>query len=96
LEKARVGEATGISKGTALEVPPPGVGLATLTRAVPGVATSEAGMAAVICVAVRYVVGRGFPFHSITEAAAKPVPLMVRVKAAEPGKANAGERGGVI
>ncbi|MGH2506136.1 MAG: hypothetical protein ACRDHZ_01740 [Ktedonobacteraceae bacterium] len=39
-----------IVKTNALDVPPPGAGLTTVTTAVPAVATSLAGMSAVSCV----------------------------------------------
>src|SRR5689334_24126003 len=45
----------------AFEVPPPGVGLKTVTENVPAVAASVAGMAAVTCVGDTYVVVRFAP-----------------------------------
>ncbi len=47
----------------AFEVPPPGTGLNTVICAVPAVAMSEAGIAAVNWVADTYVVVRFAPFH---------------------------------
>ena len=52
-----------IVKVRALDVPPPGAGLNTVTWAVPATAISDAGMAAVNRVADTYVVGRFAPFH---------------------------------
>src|SRR2546422_1020127 len=55
----------------AVEVPPPGAGLNTVTEAVPGVARSVAEMAAVSCVALTNVVVRAAPFQRTSEAATK-------------------------
>ena len=52
-----------IVKVAALEVPPPGVGVETVTMAVPTVAMSAAVMAACKLVAETKVVVRGLPFH---------------------------------
>ncbi len=52
-----------IVKVWALEVPPPGAGLNTVTVAVPAIDMSEAGIAAVNRVADRYIVVRFAPFH---------------------------------
>src|SRR5207253_3901813 len=74
----------------AMDVPPPGAGLNTVTEAVPGVATSVAAMAAVSCVALTNVVVRAAPFQRTSEAATKLLPVTVRVKAAPPAVALAG------
>ncbi len=73
-----------IVKLWALEVPPPGAGLNTVTLAVPAASMSEAGIAAVNRVDETYVVVRSVPFHWITELDLKPLPLTVSVKAALP------------
>src|SRR4030042_2052634 len=67
-----------------LEVPPPGVGLKTVTLAVPAVAMSAARIEAVTCVELTYVVVRSVPFQRTTEPLTKLVPLTVRVKPAPP------------
>jgi hypothetical protein len=74
------------------EVPPPGVGLTTVTLAVPADAMSVAGIAAVSCEAETYVVVRANPFHRTDELEIKPVPVTVRVKAGPPAVAELGER----
>ena len=75
---------------TCPEVPPPGVGLNTVTCAVPADATSAADIAAVSCVAEPNVVVRFAPFHRTTEPATKFVPVTVSVNAAEPAAAEIG------
>src|SRR2546430_1178191 len=72
-----------IKRVLALEVPPPGGGLKTKMVAVPALAMSLAGMAAVSCVGLvgSTVVLRSRPFHWIVEEATKFVPITVRVKA---------------
>jgi hypothetical protein len=79
-----------IVKVCALDVPPPGVGLKTVTDAVPAVAMSEAGMAAVNCIAETNVVVRLDPFHCTTELLSKLLPFTVRVNAAPPAVAELG------
>src|SRR5262245_1420831 len=89
-----------VSAGTGLlmvklrlfELPPPGVGLFTLTLAVPAVAISLARMAAVSCVALTKVVVRKPPFHHTVESLMKFVPLIVNVNAAPPAVAELGLR----
>ena len=75
-----------------MEVPPPGVGLKTVTLAVPVVAMSAARIEAVTCVEETYVVVRPEPFHLTTELEMKLVPLTVKVKAAPPAVADEGLR----
>jgi hypothetical protein len=55
------------------------VGLDTVITAAPGKAVSAAEIAAVSCVALTKVVGRGVPLQLITEAATKFVPFTTRV-----------------
>src|ERR1700674_2235011 len=75
----------------ALEVPPPGLGVTTVTCAVPGFAIRLAGTGAVKNVA-SWLVGRGMPFQSMTDAAIKPDPSTRNVNAAPPGGALEGTR----
>jgi hypothetical protein len=84
-------EAALMVKVFAREVPPPGVGLLTVTYAVPAVAISEAGIAAVAWVEETTVVVRSAPFHRTFEVETKPVPVTVRVKAGPPAVAEAGK-----
>lgn len=75
----------------AAEVPPPGVGLNTVTCAVPAIATSPAGIAARNWVLLTKVVGRLVPFQRTTEPLTKPLPVAVSVKAPLPARTLAGE-----
>jgi hypothetical protein len=72
------------------DVPPPGVGLTTVTVRVPAVATSVAVMAAVSVVPETYVVVRLEAFQRTTEVGTKLLPVTVRVKAWPPATADAG------
>src|SRR3989344_6730278 len=78
-------------KVSAEEVPPPGVGLKTVTEAAPGAATSAAGMAAWSRVLLTNVVGRLSPFQRTFEAATKRLPTTVSVNPGEPGGRALGE-----
>ena len=71
-------------KVSALEVPPPGAGLLTITEAVPGLAMSAAVIAACTCIPLRNVVVRFEPFHVTFEVVTNPVPCTVRVKSLPP------------
>ncbi len=62
--------------------------------AIPAAARSEAGIAAVSCVAELKVVGRSALFHRTTEACAKFEPLTVSVKAGLPALAEFGVKTG--
>ena len=64
----------------AAEVPPPGVGVKTVTVAVPATAMSPAEIAALSWEADTSVVGRSEPFQRTTDPYTKPEPLTVRVK----------------
>ena len=86
-----IGLAALIVKTAFPEVPPPGVGLNTVTCAVPAVAMSAAVMAAFICVALTKVVVRLLPFQFTTVLEMNPVPFTVRVNAAPPAVAFAGD-----
>jgi hypothetical protein len=74
------------------DVPPPGVGLVTVTVAVPAVAMSAAVIAAVSCVALTNVLVLAALLNFTTDVDTKPVPFTVRVKAAPPAVALVGER----
>ena len=78
-------------KFIALEVPPLGAGLVTVTAGVPVETMLEAGMAAVNCVELTNVVAVADPPKLTIEAATKLVPLIVSVKAAPPATAVFGE-----
>src|SRR5436309_15285739 len=67
-------------KVCALDVPPPGVGLTTVTKAVPAVAMSAAVIWAVSWVLLPNVVERAAPFHWTVDGATKLVPDTVRRK----------------
>ena len=73
-------------------MPPPGVGLKTVTLAVPAVTMSAAAIEAVSWLALTYVVVREEAFHLTTELEMKLVPFTVRVKAAPPAVADEGLR----
>jgi hypothetical protein len=75
----------------AAEVPPPGVGLNTVTEAVPAVAMSAAAIWACSCVLLTKVVVRLLPFQRTTDVMAKFVPVAVSVNAAPPAVALVGE-----
>src|SRR5216117_1711707 len=77
-------------KLTALEVPPPGEGLKTVTEALPALEMSLAGIEAVIWVALTNAVVRFPPFQRTTDAATKPLPLTVRTNAGPPASADVG------
>ena len=74
----------------AFDVPPPGVGLTTVTDAVPAVKTSVAGTVAVNCVALTKIVVSGVPFHCTTDPFTKLLPFTVRVNAKSPPVAKVG------
>src|SRR5207249_4387086 len=78
------------SKVTALDVPPPGPGLKTVTPAGPGCAMSARPICAVNCVLLTKAVGRLLPFHLTCEPAMKFDPLMVSVNAGPPAGAEEG------
>lgn len=75
----------------AADVPPPGVGLNTVTEAVPTVAMSAAVICAWSWVLLTNVVVRFVPFQRTTDVMAKFVPVAVSVKAALPAAALVGE-----
>ena len=75
----------------ALEVPPPGAGLVTVTAGVPVEAMLAGGMATVNCVELTKVVASADPPKLTIEAATKLVPLTVSVRAAPPATILLGE-----
>jgi len=78
-------------KFMALEMPPPGAGLVTVTAGVPADAMAAAGIAAVNCVALTNVVAGAAPPKLTIEAATKFVPVIVSVKATPPAGVVFGE-----
>src|SRR6267378_1536476 len=79
-----------IVKVWALDVPPPGAGVNTVTVAVPAAARSACGIAAVSSVADPNVVTRFAPFHRTTELPTKLVPVTVSVNPGPPAGAEVG------
>src|ERR1700722_6841033 len=69
-----------IVKGRALDVPPPGVGVNTLTAGIPGCERSLTGIAADNWVPVTKVVGCATPFQRTTEPATKLLPFTCSVR----------------
>jgi hypothetical protein len=74
----------------AADVPPPGGGFATLTWAVPAVATSAAVIDALTALLLTNIVVRAAPFHCTVAPCANPLPLTVRSKAPLPATMLAG------
>jgi len=81
---------------TVFEVPPPGVGLVTVTFAVPGLVRSDAGTLIVNRVAETKVVVLAAPFQLTTENLTYPVPFTVMVKAISPTVACDGFKPGGV
>jgi hypothetical protein len=79
-----------------VDAPPPGLGLETVTLAVPAVATSLALIAAVTSVELTNVVVRFDPFQRTTDEALKFVPVTSRVKAPVPATVCDGEMAVVV
>src|SRR5206468_457004 len=86
------GPALATGNACAAEVPPPGVGVTTVTLAVPAVAISAAGIAAVSWVALMTVVVRVLPFQRTVELLRKFPPFTVSVNATPPANALPGDR----
>src|ERR1700733_7260289 len=80
-----------IAKSIALETPPPGAGLVTVTATLPLKARLAAGISAVNCVALTNVVTAADPLNVTAEAATKLVPFTVSVKPAPPAALLSGE-----
>jgi hypothetical protein len=79
-----------IEKDIAAEVPPPGLGLKTVTLADPPAATSLPEMDARNRFPFSKVVGRSAPFQRTTELEIKPDPATDRVNPALPATAEDG------
>ena len=86
-----MGEGAAIVKVIAPEVPPPGVGLNTVTEGLPAVAMSLAGIAAVNCAVLTKVVVLATPFQRTCELEMNEEPFTVSVKAPPPAVALVGE-----
>src|SRR5262249_58557921 len=71
----------------ALDGPPPGAGLTTVTGGVPATAMSLAAIAAVTWPVFTKVVVRGEPFHCTTELEMKLLPFTVKMTADPPATA---------
>ena len=76
------------------DVPPPGVGLKTVTVEVPGSEISDAGTVAVNSVELT-TVASAVPFHCTAEPFTKLVPVTISVNAAPPAVAELGASGDV-
>jgi len=73
------------------DVPPPGVGVKTVTGTVPAAAMSLAEIVVVSCVLLTNEVIRGLPFQRMTDVIAKFVPVAVNVNAPPPAVTLVGE-----
>jgi len=82
-----------IGRKIVFEMPPPGLGLITVTEAVLAVAISDARIAAVNCEGETNVVARVLPLQFTVDAETNPVPFTVRVKASPPGAVASGTSG---
>jgi hypothetical protein len=91
-KEVRVGTGLLMANVTALDSPPAGVGLETVTSAVPAAVTSLAGIAACNWVPLRKVVGRSVLFQRTTEEETKPLPVTVKVNPAEPAVMLEGDK----
>ena len=80
-----------IVKVCAMEVPPPGAGVNTVTEALPAVAMSAADIVASSVVAFTNVVARSAPFQRTTEPLMKLLPVAVSVNPVSPAVAEVGE-----
>jgi|SRR5690242_4487220 len=79
-----------VVRARAEDVPPPGVGLKTVTRLLPRDCKSVAGIVAVSWKLPTKVVGRGEPFHWTTDPGTKLEPDRVRVNPGLPTAADVG------
>jgi hypothetical protein len=80
-------------KNTTFDVPPPGVGVTTVTEPVLAAAISVLRIVAVNCEAFTNVVARGLPFQFTVDPETKPVPFTVRVNVGPAGATLAGING---
>src|SRR5882762_4160616 len=81
-----------IVKVSALEVPPPGLGLNTVTLAKPTAVRSDAGTVAVRCEASTKLVASATPFQFTVDAATKSLPVTARMNSGLPDAALDGAR----
>src|SRR5574341_1019271 len=77
-------------KPNIFEVPPPGVGVNTVTLTAPGAAMSEAGMVARNWLVPINAVGLLTPFHGTTDPGTKFDPITVRMNWGPPAVALLG------
>jgi hypothetical protein len=82
-----------MGKNTTFDVPPPGVGFTTVTKAVLAVVISEARIEAVNCRLLMKLVVRALPFQFTVAPETNPVPSKKSVKIAPPGAVLVGTRG---
>jgi hypothetical protein len=82
---------TSTANVSALEVPPPGVGVVTAISRLPAFANCAAGSTAVNCVALPYVVASAVLPNSTTDCAQNPAPVTVSVVFPLPALIVAGE-----
>ena len=92
LREVAVGTGLMMVTVSGVDVPPPGVGLETVTEAVPVAAMSAAVILACRLVLEMKVVGRLAEFHSMVEEETKLEPVTVKVKAGPPAMTVAGLR----
>jgi len=81
-EALTIGDA--IVNGKAFDVPPPGAGLNTVTKAVPGELMSTEEIVATNSVGLTNVVERVRPFHLTSDVCTKLVPLTVNANVGLP------------
>jgi hypothetical protein len=79
-----------------LDSAPPIAGLDTVTGTIPTAAISGAVIAAWSCVGLTKVVGRLSPFHCTPEQGANPLPVTLKVNAADPAVRVAGEMDAIV
>jgi hypothetical protein len=91
--KARVVVGFVIVKRSTFDVPPPGVGLKTVTEAVWAEVSAEAGTSATSWWELTKAVPRAAPFHFTTEVETNPVPFTVRANSGDPGATLVGTSG---
>jgi len=93
---AIVGTGLLMAKINALEVPPPGPGVETVTIAVPALAMSAAVIAACKVVLETKVAVRALPFHWTVEDDTKFVPVILSVKPAPPATVELGFKDAIV
>jgi hypothetical protein len=93
LTKVRKDVGPVIVKGTALDVPPPGLGFETVTEAVLAEARLEPGTSATSLSELTNVVASAAPFQLTTDVETNPAPFTVSVTLALPGGAASGASG---